>query len=89
VASSDESQVPAVEHGDIQRLAFQYWLERGAPIGTPETDWFRAEQELTQRAGHNDNPLASLAKEIGAALGSIAALAGKTRNGPADLLNSH
>jgi hypothetical protein len=31
---------------ETQRLAYQFWLERGCPIGSPEQDWFRAEEEL-------------------------------------------
>ena len=26
--------------------AYQLWQKRGCPLGSPETDWFRAEQEL-------------------------------------------
>jgi hypothetical protein len=29
-------------NGDVELLAFEMWLERGAPIGTPEIDWYRA-----------------------------------------------
>ena len=28
----------------IAILAYQLWLERGRPVGSPEEDWFRAEQ---------------------------------------------
>ena len=31
------------------RLAYQFWLERGCPVGSPEQDWFRAEDELRAR----------------------------------------
>ena len=27
-------------------LAYQHWVERGCPIGSPEVDWFQAEAEL-------------------------------------------
>jgi hypothetical protein len=40
-------QQPTAE--DIERLAHRYWLERGSPIGTPEEDWFRAEDEIRRR----------------------------------------
>lgn len=39
-----------VEQDEITRLAHQFWIERGCPIGTPEEDWFRAEAELRSRA---------------------------------------
>ena len=51
VESPQES--PAVSNGpdeeEVARLAHQYWLERGSPIGTPEEDWFRAEAEIRKR----------------------------------------
>ncbi|HTZ57943.1 MAG TPA: DUF2934 domain-containing protein [Acidobacteriaceae bacterium] len=31
---------------EIARLAEKFWMERGQPEGSPELDWFRAEQEL-------------------------------------------
>ena len=34
---------------EIERLAHQYWIERGCPIGTPEEDWFRAAEEIKRR----------------------------------------
>ena len=32
----------------IQMLAYQLWLDRGAPIGSPEADWYEAEVRLTR-----------------------------------------
>jgi hypothetical protein len=37
-------------HEDIASLAHQLWEARGRPDGSPETDWFRAAQELRARA---------------------------------------
>lgn len=34
---------------DIASLAYRLWDERGRPIGSPEEDWFQAEQELQQK----------------------------------------
>jgi hypothetical protein len=36
-------------HGKIAALAYQFWQERGCPIGSPEEDWFRAEQALRRQ----------------------------------------
>jgi hypothetical protein len=36
----------SLEHANIARLAYLYWLERGGPIGSPEEDWTQAEQDL-------------------------------------------
>jgi len=33
-------------HEDIAALAYSYWEARGFQGGSPEEDWFRAEQEL-------------------------------------------
>jgi hypothetical protein len=34
---------------DIAALASRYWQARGCPDGSPEEDWFKAEQELQGR----------------------------------------
>jgi hypothetical protein len=34
------------DDSDIATLAYQLWTDRGSPIGSPEEDWFRAEEEL-------------------------------------------
>jgi hypothetical protein len=34
------------DQATIAQLAYLYWLERGCPIGSPEEDWSRAEQDL-------------------------------------------
>ncbi len=56
-------------HEEIQTRAYQFWQERGTPWGTPETDWFRAEHELTP-----DNSLADLERNVGGVLGTVVAL---------------
>jgi hypothetical protein len=33
-------------HEFVAKLAYQYWEERGRPFGSPEVDWFRAEQTV-------------------------------------------
>ncbi|MGO9776864.1 MAG: DUF2934 domain-containing protein [Terracidiphilus sp.] len=35
---------------EIERLAQQYWAQRGYTDGYAEQDWLRAEQELLQMA---------------------------------------
>jgi len=34
------------DYPEIARLAYLHWLDRGCPIGSPEQDWVRAEQDL-------------------------------------------
>ena len=31
---------------EVAELAYQRWVERGCPIGSPEEDWFAAWQQL-------------------------------------------
>ena len=33
-------------HELTKRAAFFLWEQRGCPLGTPEVDWFRAEEEM-------------------------------------------
>jgi len=37
---------PHLKTEDLATRAYFYWLERGCPAGSPEQDWFRAEEEL-------------------------------------------
>jgi len=46
VATSPSSS--PVDAEAIARLAYSYWEARGYAPGSPEEDWFRAEQELMQ-----------------------------------------
>jgi hypothetical protein len=43
-----EYLVSAVDHEEIAQLAYSHWEARGCPIGSPEEDWYRAEDELRQ-----------------------------------------
>jgi hypothetical protein len=45
ITSAAESQV--VSTADIAALAYHLWQDRGCPMGSPEKDWFRAEELLT------------------------------------------
>jgi hypothetical protein len=43
-------QLSNEQHEQIENLAYRLWEERGGPLGSPDDDWFRAEQEFTQRS---------------------------------------
>lgn len=53
---ADRDEQPAVElttdflgedrHEFVAKLAYQLWEKRGRPIGSPEVDWFAAEQAV-------------------------------------------
>ena len=36
---------------EVEKLSYQFWEERGKPLGSPEEDWFRAEGELRHHFG--------------------------------------
>jgi hypothetical protein len=46
-ARTDASE--PVNQQEIAVLAYQLWLKRGCPSGSPEHDWFRAERQLQAR----------------------------------------
>jgi hypothetical protein len=62
------------QHEDVAILAFGLWQERGAPIGTPEIDWFLAEAKLKDAEAQGEPTLSAFARIIGSALGSVAAI---------------
>jgi hypothetical protein len=39
----------AFDAREIEERAYQSWIERGCPMGSPEEDWYRAERELIAR----------------------------------------
>jgi len=43
----------------IAALAHALWQERGSPEGSPEEDWFTAEQEISKQHA-NERPLLSV-----------------------------
>ena len=57
-------------HQQIALRAYEIWQERGATHGGDQADWFQAEQELWTEP---DNALSSVARRVGAALGTVVA----------------
>lgn len=52
VASLVDQSVPSPNNLQPEQtalLAYRYWEERGWPTGTPDEDWFRAEEEIKLR----------------------------------------
>ena len=50
-----------LDREEVARLAYLFWQERGSPIGSPDEDWFRAEEELQPRDTFVGPPLSSVA----------------------------
>lgn len=40
-------QSGAISENAVSRRAYELWLDRGCPEGSPEVDWYKAESELT------------------------------------------
>lgn len=62
---------PTRSHEEIEQLAYQFWEARGRPCGSPEADWFKAQQELT--VFEPESLLSKVAREVGSALGNAVA----------------
>ena len=46
-AGGVELATPSASNGEqVAELAYRLWLERGAPFGSPEEDWYAAERQL-------------------------------------------
>jgi hypothetical protein len=37
------------DYNTVGTLAYELWVKRGCPIGSPEEDWFQAERVLGRR----------------------------------------
>jgi hypothetical protein len=65
----------------IQLTAYHLWQQRGCPFGSPEVDWFEAEERLVTHS--NDTPdksaIVAVGEAVGSVLGSIAGIVGSLR----------
>jgi hypothetical protein len=63
-------------HEQVAKLAYVLWQERGCPDGSPEDDWYRAEEQLQNQtaekkpARSTDELLATVARGGRRAAGS-------------------
>jgi Protein of unknown function (DUF2934) len=46
---SDSLQRTSIEL--TQKLAYENWVRRGCPFGSPEVDWFAAEKQFAENQG--------------------------------------
>jgi hypothetical protein len=71
-------QQPPKQHNEsgpdpaVQLRAYELWEQRGRPWGTPDIDWFSAEQEIHRDAA--EPPTITAAKAVGSVLGSVAGI---------------
>ena len=68
--------MPPMEPETVQLTAYYLWEQRGRPIGSPEVDWFQAEEQLKEVGGVTaaKSPMVEVAEMVGSALGSVAGL---------------
>jgi hypothetical protein len=45
-APSPSDETTTRDNSAIEARAYELWVQRGCPIGSPEVDWYQAEQEL-------------------------------------------
>ena len=48
-----------VNTAEIAALAYHLWHARGCPVGSPEIDWFQAEQQLRPQTADVHSPQVS------------------------------
>ena len=48
-----ELETQGSDQSDIARLAYSLWEARGSQPGSPEEDWYTAEEQLKARAASN------------------------------------
>ena len=46
-----DEQKATSDHRRIELLAHEFWRARGCPEGSPETDWFLAEEQIRHQHG--------------------------------------
>jgi hypothetical protein len=44
-------------HDEIAKLAYEFWQRRGHPFGSPEIDWYAAENTLAVRYSQEQSPV--------------------------------
>jgi hypothetical protein len=47
-----QKEISAYIQEKISARAYELWMERGCPVGSPEIDWLQAEAEITPVQPH-------------------------------------
>jgi hypothetical protein len=54
-----DTNEPNVKHEEIERRAYEIYLQRGGGDGRDQDDWFAAEQELAHERRQDSEPIRS------------------------------
>jgi hypothetical protein len=54
-----DGTIDAINRDAIEKLAYEYWLNRGCPVGSAEEDWIEAERSLQAAASAAQSATAS------------------------------
>jgi hypothetical protein len=54
-STTHEGSTQSLNPEEIAARSYELWQERGYPHGSPEIDWFRAEEELRNRYSRTRN----------------------------------
>jgi hypothetical protein len=57
-------QQTPIPHEEIALRACRLWEERGCPIGSPEEDWFRADEEIRSEQAVRDEAVRARNKRV-------------------------
>ena len=70
----EPQQTESDRNDAIQLAAYYLWEQRGSPFGTPDVDWFLAEEQLHKHTEElpSKPAMVAVAEAMGSALGSIA-----------------
>ena len=61
MSPKDVTTIPAGStSNEIALRAYSLWEQRGSPFGSPEEDWFRAEQEIRSEKAQSAETAKSL-----------------------------
>jgi len=60
----ETQQTHNLRHEEIALRAYRLWEARGCPIGSPEEDWLRAEEEIRGERAVGDEVLRARNKRV-------------------------
>jgi len=56
ISRGERMEHQEVDQSKVAQVAYDFWVQRGCPMGSPEEDWFSAEQKLRREALDQKGP---------------------------------